>query len=269
MTVVVTILAVVVVGLCVLVAGLLRSHAVILRRLHELGAGVDGDEPVAPRRPTAGAGGGAATPPDFQVRPGLPEPNGDESFPVAADVSGVDPQLDAVAVSIVGAPHDTVIAFLSSTCATCARFWDTFAAAESVAGLDLPPRTRLVVVTKGPDDESPSAVARLAPRGITTVMSSQGWTDYRVPGSPYFVFVERGTGRVRGEGTGLDWSGVTGMLAQATGDLTYVSGASGARVAKPASDAEREEAIDRQLMAAGIFPGDESLFTPPVEDDPR
>jgi hypothetical protein len=120
-----------------------------------------------------------------------------------------------------------------------------------------------VVVTKGPEAEVPSAIERVAPRGIVTVLSDQAWADYKVPGSPYFVFVERGTGRVRGEGTGLDWSGVTGMLAQATGDLTYVSGAAGARRPKPDSDAEREAQIDRALLAAGIFPGDDSLYEVP------
>jgi hypothetical protein len=58
MTLVVSALAIVVAVLAVLVAGLLRSHAAILRRLHELGAGVD-DTP-------------GATP--TQVDLGLPQP---------------------------------------------------------------------------------------------------------------------------------------------------------------------------------------------------
>ena len=184
-------LAVVVAVLVVLVAGLLRSHAVVLRRLHELGAGVD---PAAPR-----------------VAPGRPSPTNAPVGRRAADVVGVDPAGNAVALRIVGAQHDTVLAFLSSTCLTCARFWDDLADARSVA---LPDGARLVVVAKGPAEESPSAIAELAPRGFTTVMASEPWEAYDVPGSPYVVCVDGPTGTVKGEGTGGSWQQVAGLLAQ-------------------------------------------------------
>jgi hypothetical protein len=61
MTVVVALLTVVVAVLALLVAGLLRSHAAILRRLHELGAGVE--EPV-----------GASAPPSPPHDLDLPQP---------------------------------------------------------------------------------------------------------------------------------------------------------------------------------------------------
>ena len=238
MTVVVTLLAVVVAVLVVLVAGLLRSHAVVLRRLHELGAGV---EPATPR-----------------VAPGRPSPTDAPVGRRAADIVGVDPAGNAVALRVVGAQHDTVLAFLSSTCLTCARFWDDLADARSVA---LPEGARLVVVAKGPAEESPSAIAELAPAGFTTVLASEPWEAYDVPGSPYVVCVDGPTGTVKGEGTGGSWQQVAGLLAQATGDLGFTAaGRDRRRKARP--DAERESDIDAALLAAGVLPGDERLYQP-------
>lgn len=260
MSILVAVETAVLVLLVVLVTGLLRSHAEILRRLEELGAGV-GD----PSRPAAGA----TSPVDFKVRPGIPEPRDDTGFADAADITGAGLRDDVVAVPVVGTSHDTLLAFLSSTCTTCQNFWEAFSHSEE---LNLPASTRLVIVTKGIDAESPSAVAALAPQGVNLVMSTEAWEQYAVPGSPYFVFVDGSTGRVRGEGTGMQWEQVANLLAQATGDLSFTLGDAGARLPKPESDAERERRIDEELMAAGIFPGDNSLYdipevTPPGGDD--
>jgi hypothetical protein len=141
--------------------------------------------------------------PGYPVMPQVPSPPDREEFGGAADVSGVSAGgREAVTVRITGVEHDTVVAFLSSGCLTCQRFWDAF---RKPRKLGLPAGTRLVVVTKGPDDESVSAVASVAPGAVPTVMSSEAWHDYDVPGSPYFVYVHGPTGRVRGEGTGPDW----------------------------------------------------------------
>jgi hypothetical protein len=118
-----------------------------------------------------------------------------------------------------------------------------------------------VVVAKGPEEESPSAIAELAPRAFTTVLSSPAWEAYDVPGSPYVVCVDGPTGTVKGEGTGSSWSQVAGLLAQATGDLAF-TGAAGARRRKARPDAERESDIDAALLAAGVLPGDERLYRP-------
>jgi hypothetical protein len=249
-TVLVAIESVVLLLLVVLVTGLLRSHAAILRQLDELGAGV-GD----PSQP--GRARDVTSPVDFQVRPGIPEPSQDTSFADASDITGPGLRDEMVAVRIVGAQTHTFLAFLSSSCTTCQHFWDAFADLDE---LSLPPSTRLVIVTKSPDEESVSSIAALAPAGVNLVMSSHAWEQYRVPGSPYFVFVDGPTGRIRGEGTGMSWEQVGNLLAQATGDLTFAMGDAGARVPKPESDAERELRIDRELMAAGIFPGDASLY---------
>lgn len=253
MTVLVAIETVVLVLLVVIVTGLLRSHATILRQLEELGAGV-GD-------PARSARGGVTSAVDFTVKPGVPEPSNDPSFADAADINGSGLRDDVVAVRVIGAQHSTMLAFLSSSCETCGNFWGAF---REASNLNMPGGTRLVIVTKGLEDESPSAIARLAPPGVNLVMSSEAWRDYRVPGSPYFVFVDGPTGRIRGEGTGMSWEQVGNLLAQATGDLTFTASGAGPSVAKPESDVERERRIDHELMAAGIYPGDQSLY-PPAE----
>jgi hypothetical protein len=255
MAVLVTILTVVVALLALLVVGLLRSHAAILRQLHELGAGV-GD----PARPAS-----VRTPVEFSMQSGLPTLTGDTGFRDGADVSGSSVDDDALALRIVGAAHPTLLAFLSSSCLTCAGFWESFAEPDQLL---LPESTRLVIVTKDASEESPSAIARLAPTGLPVVMSSAAWGDYEVPGSPYFVFVDGPTGRVRGEGTGATWKQVANLLAQATGDLTFTVGPGAARRSKPQSDAEREREIDQQLLAAGILPGDPSLYPDTEPEQP-
>jgi hypothetical protein len=68
----------------------------------------------------------------------------------------------------------------------------------------------------------------------------------------------------------MSWEQVAGLLAQATGDRAYLVGdASG--IGKPVGDVEREARVDRELLAAGILPGDPSLFpedaTPPPGSD--
>jgi hypothetical protein len=214
--------SVVLVLLTLLVAGLLRSHAEILRRLHAL----DPDAEVAEK---------GAVPVELRL-------NGSESFAPAADLDGAGLRDDAVHVSVVGARHKTLLAFLSSGCLTCHSFWDAFAHTRE---LDLPADTRLVVVTKDAQEESISTLRRLAPADVPVVMSSAGWVDYRVPGSPYFVLVDGARGQVRGEGTGANWDQVKNLLRQAVDD---------------SADGGRELRIDRELLGHGIRPGDPSLY---------
>jgi hypothetical protein len=159
---------------------------------------------------------------------------------------------------IVGVEHDTLLLFLSSGCTSCATFW-----AELHQPVALPPRTRLLVVTQGRDAESAGELAELAPPGIDVIMSSDAWRDYEVPGSPHVVFVDGPNGRIRGEGTGQSLRQVAQLLARATGDAAFVSGPGGP---KSARDAAQEAAVDRELLAAGILPGDPRLYG--VEDEP-
>ncbi|QXC62737.1 hypothetical protein KSP35_08080 [Aquihabitans sp. G128] len=255
MTVVVVIEGVVVAVLALLVVGLLRSHAEILKRLHELGAGLDATP--AQSQPMSAAGPRPGR--DFNVMPQVPSPPDREAFGGSADLAGIGAGgSEAVTVRVNGVEHDTIVAFLSSGCITCQKFWDAF---RKPRKLGLPAGTRLVVVTKGADAESPSEVAKLAPPGIPTLMSTEAFAAYDVPGSPYFVQVHGPTGRVKGEGTGPDWDQVSGLLSQATGDAELVASLAGSMVAKPDADAEREARIDRELFDAGVAPGDASLYT--------
>jgi hypothetical protein len=252
MTVALTILTIAVAVLAVLVAGLLRSHAAILRRLHELGAGVD--ETPDPREQV----------PDLPAD--IPRPPAVTEGRAATDLVGVGPRGEAQALRIAGTRHDTVLAFLSSGCTTCHVFWDELRDAT------LPRGTRLVIVTKGEEAESPAAVADVAPPGVTVVMSSRAWTAYEVPGSPYVVHVDGPSGRVRGEGTGPSWEQVRGMLLRGADDLDARRANGSGR--KAAADARREQDVDQVLLAAGIEPGHPSLYAradgttvepPPVE----
>lgn len=260
MTALIAIETVVLALLVLLIAGLLRSHATILRRLHDLGAGVD-DASERERTPRDSS---AATPTPversfspIQTRPGVPAPGSSDAGRAAHDVAGSSLADDAVALRVVNVEHDTVLAFLSTGCLTCKRFWEALAEPDSI---HLPTGARLIVVAKDPSEESPTELAQLAPKAFELVMSSQAWSDYEVPGSPYVVFVEGASGRVRGEGTGMGWDQVANLLSQATGDLSFVAGESGRRTRKPESDSERESRIDQELMAAGIFPGDPRLY---------
>ena len=227
----------------VLVAGLLRSHAEILRALHDLGAGLD-----EPR------------PDDFRVTPGLPSPgaSADPAARPAADVTGVAPGDEAVAVAVAGVSHPTLLAFLSSGCLTCAGFWDAFRDPDR---LGLPEGTRLVVVTRGPDEESESRIAELAGGKVAVVMSTAAWDAYEVPGSPYFVAVDGPTRRVTGEGTATSWEQVTGLLGTAEADAATRRRGRG-------RSGDRATRADRELLAAGIGPGHPSLYPEPEEAEP-
>jgi hypothetical protein len=239
----------------VLVVGLLRSHAEILRRLHELGAGVYED----------GAAAESVTStieltdrPDIRTRDGVPEPR--EVAAVGAhDVSGVTPTGNGKAVGVVGTEHSTLLAFLSSGCGTCVDFWQAFASGQAN---DLPGRdTRLVVVTKGPEDESVSAVRELARGSHVTVMSSQAFDDYGVPVSPYFILVDGPSGQVAGEGAAANWSQVANLLRQAAADAGIsAEGAPTRSTSRPRAGDEREARADTDLAAAGIRPGHPSLY---------
>jgi hypothetical protein len=259
LTAVVVVLAVAVAVLGVLVVGLLRTHAEVLRRLSELGAGVYDDEVTT----TSSTTGGVRSPVEIRTRPGVPEPR-DQAEPVTAtafDVAGVTPDGSAVAAGVVGRDHTTLLAFLSSGCGTCADFWRAFGDGE---GTRLPGRdTRLVIVTKGPTLESVSEVARLAPAGITTVMSDGAYDDYRVPANPYFILVDGPTGNVVGEGAAASWAQVANLLGQAAADAGHDLDGAPLTPSAPAgrlTGPERSRRADEELRAAGIGPGHPSLY---------
>jgi hypothetical protein len=237
MVVLVSALTVVVVLLGVLVVGLLRSHAEILRALHGLGVTLDpdADDDDRSRR-------------NRQV----PDQARQARLGDAADVSGVTPAQAPIAVSVAGADRLTLLAFLSSGCLTCRSFWDAF----NDPGLEIPGNARLVIVTRGPDAESPGDIERVAPTGVVTVMSNDAWDAYDVPGSPYVVLVDGSEPSVVGAGTGTTWTQVSGMLATAVADAGVT-----ARHRHPPREPGRDNMgrIDADLRAAGIGPSHPSL----------
>ncbi len=217
-------LVVVVALLTLVVVGLLRSHGEILRRLHALDGGNDGAG-IDARMP--GAAQGERT--------------------VGADVGGRGLRDDVVLVRVRGVSHRTLLAFLSTSCLTCREFWEAFATHDA-PGLGLPDGVRVVVVAQDPAEEHRAMLESLAPRNHAFVMSSAAWSDYSVPGSPYFVLVDGPTGEVRGEGTGTSWEQVRNMLMTASEHESL--------------DRSAEGAVDRALLEAGIRPGDPSLYHP-------
>ena len=135
---------------------------------------------------------------------------------------------------------------------TCAAFWEEFQTNRDLAlpGTD----TRLVIITKGRDAESPAKVTSLAPAHHLTVMSTNAWDDYKVPVSPYFIMVDGSTGHVVGEGAATSWTQVDSLMRQAMAD----GGASESR--RGLNGQAREARADETLAAAGIEAGHPSLY---------
>jgi hypothetical protein len=240
MTAIVSVETVLLVILVVLVAGLLRSHAEILRRLGADGSGADG----------SGAGGAAA-------RADLPAAGAPQRPPgaPAAPIAGATPGGDAVALDLSAPGPPTLLAFLSSGCTTCAGFWAGLHAARLPAGV------QPVVVTRDSDREQPARLRELAPSGVPVLMSSQAWEDYAVPGSPYFVLVD---GAIRGEGVATSWPALSSLVGDAIADRDGAPNAgapsAGAPSAGVTGGTARALTVERTLAGAGIGPDHPSLY---------
>ena len=245
MTALVVALTGVVALLAILVAGLLRSHADILRALHALGIT---EEELNDHDHSDGA--------SFRTRDGVPQPRGIEG--AAHDIVGVTPAGGTARAAVVATRHTTLLAFLSSGCLTCRDFWDAFAKKLDLPGTD----TRLVIVTQGPESESASAVAGLAPKDVTVLMSSEAWTDYGIPVSPYFLLIDGPSGEIMGEGAASTWDSVVGLLEQALADTGRTRSGRSTPQAR-ARGAVREADTDDALAAAGIEPDDPRLYHEP------
>jgi hypothetical protein len=277
MTAAIVALGVVVALLGVLVVGLLRSHADVLRALHEVGVGEDqlAGSARAQRAARAGAGGtpndsGEAGSPGIRTVDGVAAPGATSALGRLVDIDGATPDGGAVRIGLDGARGATLLAFLSTGCRTCADFWRAFAADD----LDRVPgeSTRVVVVTRGPDEESPAAVAGLASPRVTTVMSSRAWDDYDVAVAPYFLLVDGERGVV-GEGASGSWDQVVDLLGRALADAGMPTHRAAAGADWSRRDLlrgrARQERADRELAAAGIEPGSPQLYGPlhgPVDE---
>jgi hypothetical protein len=207
----------------VYIVALLRSHADILRRLAAL-------------EERAAAGGSVA-----------PEVSGGE-VTTAGPISGTTLRGDSVTLAFGPGSPVTLLAFLTSGCASCAPLWDGLHEGRGVDSL----APRVAVVTHDAMRESPTRLDRLAPAGTEVIMSSAAWADYAVPGSPHFVLTD-GAGGILGRGSALSWSQLQTMVADARADAR--------RAAEPARTTEqRVERSEGALASAGIGPGHPSLY---------
>jgi hypothetical protein len=196
--------------MALVLVGLLRSHAEILRRLPEPDDARDAD----------GTGGVRETTSVERVEPvragGIPDhlPAPRPEVTPAHEIAGRTLDGDAVVLS-PAAGVDTLVAFLSSGCMTCRTFWDGL---QPSVRRTLPGGARVIVVTKDAQLESPSRLRSLAPPDVPVVMSSSAWESYGIPMSPYFVYVDGASGRVRSEGAASAWDQVSSLLEDALAD---------------------------------------------------
>ncbi len=275
MTALVIVEGIVIVLLAVLVVGLLRSHAEILRALHDLGVNLEDGAPQGGTKTfdlqtraaaLSSANRGVAAPgtaaEDRVGENGMAVP---EAGPLgtAHDLMGVTTRGDGAAISVNGTSGLTLLAFLSSGCATCLDFWEAFRepAKRQVGGSN----TRLVVLTKGPDSESPASVASLADPELTMLMSSEAFDDYSVPVAPYFVLVDGASSQVIGEGAAASYDQLSSLMSKALADGGHGLGAQRSR-REVLRGRRANVGADEALEAAGIGPGHPSLHEDPEID---
>ena len=215
--------------LVILVAGLLRSHAAIMRRL---GPEDPGDSPARSRAVQASHVPGPAS-----------RMAGD-----APALSGVTPAGDAIGLAFTaGAP--TLLAFLTSGCSSCAEFWG------SLGERRLPAGVRTVIVAHDAERERPAKLRELAPEGIPVVMSDRGMGGLRDPGLAVLRAGRRR--RVLGEGVATTWHALASLVGDALEDQREARGRGGE---------QRAVRIDETLAAAGIGPGHPSLYPDRARD---
>ena len=227
MTAVVIIEGVVIALLLILVAGLLKSHAEILRKLDALGVG---DTEPAPRSQLLRVSGLRSSP--------------------LQEITGVEPGGASVSASLTHGHGETLLAFLSTGCSSCRVFW-----ADLGGDPQLPtPHTRPVIVTKGPRSESPGKVAELAPEGVRVIMSDEAWDSFRVPLTPHFMLVD-GSGHIVGEGSAADLPHLNSLFGQSMADSNPTR----------LDTKGRERFTDEHLTRSGVEPGDPSLYQDPLQ----
>lgn len=247
MIVLIVSLTFVVLLLGVLVAGLLRSHADILRALHELGVGV-GDPSAA----------GPAS--SHRTATGIPPTS--QTLGPAPAIAGLTPTGDARAVAMDHGDHLTLLAFLSTGCTTCAEFWDALQHPDTI---ELPERPRVVIVTKGPEREVPPEVAAKTTGGVPVIMSTEAWLEYQVPGSPFFVLVDGAAKAKVGQGVANTTTQLADLIRRAEHDRAADPLASRHSV-NGIDGPGRAADVDETLRAAGIPPGHPSLYPSTLHD---
>lgn len=253
-----------VVLLGILVLGLLRSHALILKALHELGAGLELEKDAGTGVTTATTGGKPGPVP-VELETGVVPATRQDST-TAHDIVGTDLERASVDLAVTTPGQRTLLAFLTSGCSVCQTFWDEFQ-----HEVDVPGDGDLRVIAKGPEEESIPSLRSLAGE-LPVIQSTSAWVDYDIPGSPYFVYVEGG--RVTGEGSATTWPQVRDLMAQGVADSEDARAAAGrtgpgALVGEGLGRGERDSLprMDGELRAAGIAPGHPSLYESPDPDE--
>ena len=222
-------MSVVVLLLGLLVVGLLRSHAEILRKLESLGAG----ESESHHHEN-----------DLVAVSGTRR----ESLP---DISGVNPDGEPIVVSMTNTEQPTLLAFLSTSCSSCSMFWESLDNSELYFGAT---KHRVLILTRGAEEESPSRALSLRRGHADVLMSSRAWDDFDVPGAPYFTLVTPDRGVV-GEGSATTFAALEEFLSDSISDAKWDS-----RHLAQEADERREDRIDEELRRAGIEPGDPRLY---------
>ncbi len=144
-------------------------------------------------------------------------PTGAPRLP-ASDVEGRDLTGHRRTLRLASPGRWTLLLFLGSNCDGCLPFW-TVPRTPTVCGLE--PDDEAVVVTRGPDEEEPEALAAMigAPAGgdpadadvsQLLVMSAEAWRIYRVHGAPFFVLLD---------GAGVATEGVAWSVEQLAADV--------------------------------------------------
>ena len=212
--------------LAVFVVGLLRSHLDILRALSGFGAQLSGTDP-------GGATLRAAPPPADDAAPGG-----------LHDLVGTTPQGDQVSVELAGTAQLTLLAFLSTGCLTCREFWDAFAQPRNAEVIGR--HSQVVLLTKGPDVESPGSVAELAPEHLRVVMSSDSFERYGVPYAPWFVVVDGDSSTVLGSGAASSFDELRQLLSGVLAEHGF----------RPGGQRSRREVL-RELREAAAAPDED------------
>jgi hypothetical protein len=194
LTVLVIIETVILALFALLLVALLRSHAELLRRVN---APTEADlvaqqiQELQANRPTTGY-----------------------------DIVGETLAGEPTTIPVCGTEGNSVLVFLSSGCLTCHGIW------RALGELDrspLPTGTQAVVVTKSRNEESIPRPRKLASPGTPVVLSSEAWDQYKIPGSPYFVYCEGASGAIKGEGSANSWPQIVSLLEESLEDEAFES----------------------------------------------
>jgi hypothetical protein len=118
---------------------------------------------------------------------------------------------------VVEAAAPVLLLFLSAACLGCRDLWEGLR--ELHAGLA--GAARLVVVTRGPGEESPEAITALAgdapsTPGLELVMSTKAYRDYRVGGPPFLTVAAADGVRTESVAWGLEQTLQTALGALRT-----------------------------------------------------